>query len=101
MRRATVLLALAPVVSPISPIPVPAVPFHVDTLGFAPPRDTVILCCQNIIVFRKMPLHILTISTQILNLLFLQKILTIFTQILILLFLQKINFINSQLLHDI
>jgi len=42
-------LALAPVASPIWPIPIPAVPSHDDKLDFAPVRD-IVAPCRNIIL---------------------------------------------------
>jgi len=53
MKRATAPLALAPVASPIWPIPFPAVPSHDDKLGFAPVRD-IVAPCRNTIVFKGM-----------------------------------------------
>lgn len=63
MKRATAPLALEQVASPISPILIPAVPLHVDILGFALRRDTVVLYCENTTVFRETPNSNLHIST--------------------------------------
>jgi hypothetical protein len=61
-------LALAPVASPIWPIPVPAVPSHDDKPGFAPPRDTAALCRQSSTAFSRKEARLYDIASQFLRL---------------------------------